>query len=193
VGAIESNNTRFIRLTAMFTDLDVKLTRPVEIDLLLPKIGAALKEILCLTISPDIKAERYDDDDEVFLPRDFRIIDQSSGTVTFKIADEPELADVVPCHVEHPMLSNEEQGDFLSVSSRSRRTPLEHALLAAVAAALSAHLDTPVIDDMSFFIEASSGLPAGEFVNTIRMSGHFDDYRKAATYFYGSLPRKKSR
>ena len=177
----------------MFTDLDVKLTRPVEIDLLLPKIGTALREILCLRTSPDIKAEWYDYNDEVFLPQNFRIIDQSSGRAIFEIDDEPENVFVEPFHVEHPMLSSEEQGDFLSVSSCSRRTPLEHALLAAVAAALSAHLDTPVIDDMSFFIEASSDLPADEFVNTIRMSGHFNDYRKAATYFYGSLPRKKSR
>lgn len=176
----------------MSIDLNLKLTRPVEIDPLLPQISTFLRVILGQVNIPNISAVGYDHDNEVFVPLKSRVIDLSSGESLFKIDidDEPEIVGVGVVQIEHPQLSDEEQGLFVYVNSGSQRTPLEFALMAAVAAAISYHLDTPVIDDRPFFTDIESQ-SANEFVDTIKVKGLFEDYRIAAQCFYESLPLRE--
>lgn len=177
----------------MSIDLNLKLTRPVEIDPLLPQISTFLRVILGQANIPNISAVGYDHDNEMFVPLKSRVIDLSSDTIFFKIDidDEPEIANVGVVQIEHPQLSDEEQGLLVYVNSGSQRTPLEFALVAAVAAAIGYHLDTPVIDDMPFFTTGIDGQSANEFVNAIKVKGIFDDYRTAAQSFYESLPLRE--
>ena len=172
----------------MSIDLNVKMRRPVEVDPLLPQISTFLRVILGQANIPNIIAVTYDYDNEVFVPIKSRVIDLSSGEILFKIDidDGPEIAGVGVVRIEDPQLSNEEQGLFAYVSSSSQRTPLEFALIAAVAAAISASLDSPVIDDMPFFTTTQSQ-SANQFVNAIKAKVSFGNYKLAAQFFYDSL------
>jgi len=176
----------------MSIDLNLKLTRPVEIDPLLPQISTFLRVILGQANIPNISAVGYDYNNEMFVPLKSSVIDLSSDTIFFKvdIDDEPEIANVGVIQIDQPELSDEEQGFFVYVNSGSQRTPLEFALMAAVAAAIGYHLDTPVIDDRPFFTDIESQ-SANEFVNAIKVKALFDDYRMAAQSFYESLPLRE--
>jgi hypothetical protein len=173
----------------MAIDLHIKLVKPVEVDTLIPLISEALREILGLSSKPNIKAEGYDYDKEVSVPLKSRLIDSQSGTIFFKIDDEPEIADITVFQAEHPQLDDEEIGAFVAISSRSQRTPLEFALLGAVAAAIGNYLDVPIIDDRPFFTGIHRQL-AREFIAAVKVKEHFDDYQIAAQTFYNSLPHR---
>ena len=173
----------------MSIDLNLKLIRPVKIDLLLPQVSKILKVILGQANIPNITAVGYDYDNKDFVPLKSNVIDLSSGMILFKmdIDEEPEIVNVGVVQIEHPQLSDEEQGSFIYVNSGSQRTPLEFALMAAVAAAIGCYLDTPVIDDRPFFT-AIQNQSANEFVNAIKVKDFFNDYRTASQVFYQSLP-----
>ena len=170
----------------MSISLTVKLVKPIVISAVLPKIGAALREVLGLSFTPTIVAEEYVSRARVPLRSD--TISLESGMIFFEVANEPEIASVVTYQTEHPLLSSEEQGVFTGVEVGSQRSPLEYALAAAVAAAFGRESGAPVDDYVPFFSEALSQSP-DSFINAIRVGGAFDDYRVAAQTFYESLPR----
>jgi hypothetical protein len=175
----------------MAIDVHIKLVKPIEVDVLIPLVSEALKEILGLANKPNIKVEGYDYDNEVSIPLKSHLIDSQSSTILFKIDDEPEIADITVFQVEHPQLDDAEIGAFVAVSSRSQRTPLEFALLGAVATAIGNYLDVPIIDDRPFFTSIHHSQSAREFIAAIKVKEHFDDYQIAAQAFYNSLPLQK--
>jgi hypothetical protein len=169
----------------MSISLTLKLVTPLPIGAMLPKIGVALQEVLRLSETPLIIAEGYVN--RIRSPLRSDTLSLGSGTIFFEIINEPEIASVVVYEIQHPLLSNEEQGVFTSVHVSSFRTPLEYALVAAVAASFSRELDTPVIDNRPFFTEVLSQ-SADSFVEAIKVKDVFEDYRLAAQAFYSLLP-----
>lgn len=166
--------------------LTLKLQRPLLIQPLLVEIGTALQEILGLTFIPVIVAEEYLNWTRIPLQSDELRLD--SNMIFFEISNESEIVSVNTYAIKEPLLSDEEQGIFVSIAAEIRRTPLEVALAASVAVTFGRELGNPIQDLATFYTPVLS--QSGEsFINAIKVREPFDDYHLAAKTFYDALLR----
>lgn len=169
----------------MSIGLGVKLTKPITIRAVLPKIGKALQEILGLSFPPEIGVEQYVD--RTWVPLQSELLTDDSKLIGFSIAGEPETVAVFAHFRGGEHLPDEPRGIFAVIEVTGTRTPLVLALTAAVATALGLESGTDIIDNMPFF-SSIFDQSAEHFVNAIKVKDGFNDYRAAADAFYRSLP-----
>lgn len=165
--------------------LAVKLTQPISIRAVLPKIGKALQEILGLSFAPEIVVEQYQD--RSWVPLKSEHLTEDSKLIGFSITGESETVAVFARYRGAEHLPEEPRDFFAVIEVTGTRTPLVLALTAAVATALGRESGTAIIDDMPFFSSVFDQ-SADHFVNTIKVKNGFNDYRAAADAFYRSLP-----
>lgn len=174
----------------MSIGLAVKLTKPVAIRAVLPKIGKALQEILGLSFAPEIVVEQYLD--RTWVPLKSELLTEDTRLIGFSIAGESETVGVFAHFRGGEHLPEEPREFFAVIEVTGPRTPLVLALTAAVATALGRESGTDIIDNMPFFSGAFDQ-PAEHFVNAIKVKDGFNDYRAAADAFYKSLPSQDAK
>lgn len=167
--------------------LVLKQKRPLIIEgTLREEIGTALQEMLGLVSRPTIVAKEYVRGTHVRV--ESYELSPASNRILFEIIGEPESATITTYEVDEPLLlSDDEQGSFVSVSPATMRTPLEAALAAAVALVFGRKLGSEIEDSATFYTCEMHQWPES-FFNAVRVSRKFDDYRAAADEFYGKLP-----
>jgi hypothetical protein len=170
--------------------LNLKLVKPLAISTLIAETSSALQEILRLSFTPIIVAEEYVNQKRI--PLRSEEVRSDSGMLFLEILNEPEVVSIVTFEVEHPLLSDEEQGAFIGISANTWRTPLEDALAAAVAVAFARKLGT-VIEDNACVYSPVLSQSAESFIDAVKVKEPFDDYRVAAQRFYEALPQALER
>lgn len=166
--------------------LVLKLKTPLIIgEPLCEELGATLQEMLGLVSRPTIVAKEYVKGAHV--PLESYELSPTSNRILFEIVGEPESATITTYEVDEPLLPDEEQGAFVSVSPATMRTPLETALAATVAFVFGRKLSSEIEDSATFYTGRLNQSP-DSFINAVKVRGKFDDYRAASDEFYGELP-----
>lgn len=160
--------------------LDLKLTKSIPINRVLPEAGKALQVMLGLTFTPIMTAEMVTDGKAL---SNADVIEPSSGVIAIRIVNEPEVATVHPFTLDFP-----DEKTYVAVSLQTWRTPLEAALVAAVAIAFGRYLRGEINDSASFY-SAVLSQSATELMERLKLNKSFDDQRLAAQEFYDSLPK----
>jgi hypothetical protein len=166
----------------MPVSLRVKISGPINLSSLLPKVSATLAEILGLPYAPEIVAEEYVGGQLKRVGSE-TISCKDGGTVFLRIPEGADNASLF-CYerqIEHE--TGEESLPLAVIEVGSGRTPVDFAIAAAVAAALARENNTDVVDDMPFFTEEFEQ-PADRFIEGVRVKGLFNDYRTAAEAFF---------
>lgn len=164
--------------------LVLELTNSIPINQVLPIVSNALRGILSLTFTPVVVAEKISSGEAVL---DTDLIEPSSEMIAFKIVNEPEVATTHAYILDYP-----EEKTHVAVSLQRWRTPLESALVAAVAIAFGEFLKEEIYDSASFYSTVPSQ-SATELLERLKLNKNFDDYRFAAQEFYNSLPKAMAR
>jgi hypothetical protein len=160
--------------------IDLELKNNIPIGPVLPEVGKALQEILALTYIPVIIAE-FSVKNEPLI--DSYLIEPSSELIAVKIENEPEIATIITYTMDYPI-----EESRVAVSFCSYRTPLEVALVAAVAIALGRFLKEDIYDS-SLFYQTVLNQSAARLAENLRLEGSFDDYKLAAQELYNKLPK----
>ena len=154
--------------------LRVDRVRPVQIDAILPRIGAALKDILGLKREPRLVATKMYRLDDI-LPGTYCI---NPGATNIGIRVDGEVAAV--------SVFSREGIDHLVISPDCWRTNLESALAAAVAIALAEHSETEISDSALAYTTTFSQ-SADSFAESVRVDKTFDNINEAAEAFFAGL------
>ena len=119
---------------------------------LLPKVSAALQEILGLREPTKIVLEEWADGQLTGSAP--RTISTQSPLVSFRIFDDPDDIAYLHCYLRGVHEPGDEATPQALVDVGSGRKPLDFALAAAVAAAVARENNSDVVDDMPFFSKA---------------------------------------
>jgi hypothetical protein len=170
-------------------DLMVGLAHTMSLDSIESCVSRALADVLSLGGLPAVHAQ-FDAKKEVDSEAT-QNLSMDSPSVLCSLQGEPDQIQIVPFCV--PVRSRhgiDEDSAFVSVSSFRPRSALGHALTAAVAIGVAREQGLP-IEDQSLFFTSSEFLSSEEFLKRIRVSPASENYYRAASILYESLPKSK--
>lgn len=169
----------------MSINLKVRLTRALDINVLLPMIETALSEVLHVPTIPVVMAREYHNGS--WLPLSSKELDSLSPIVGFSVAGEDGLvsASIYKRREEHFTEEDwvkDELGDVISLEACDPNAPIVLALLAAVAIAIGRACGSLIIDDLPFYTNNFDSLP-DDFAKAVEINGKYGNYNLAAIEF----------
>jgi len=165
------------------------IEEPIKTSELLPKVSAALKEILGLPDPPRIVVEEWTFGRLAASPP--QTISTKSGMVSFRIPGDPDEVAYLYCYRSAVHEPSDEATPQAGIDVGSGRRPLDFALAAAIAAAVARDNNSDVIDDTPFFSKAMDQ-PGDSFIESVRVKHSFDDHHRAAKTFFEALYGKRA-
>jgi hypothetical protein len=150
----------------MSVDLLIDSVRPISVKPRLPKIAAALTELLDLTSVPTLEMQRLEDRKILPVVADQVGID-NAPFILISIAGEPETVGLVG------------RADHLTVTIFGPRSSLQYALGAATAIVVAREFRSGLWDDRKVF-GGEEYTSAENLLERLRVLGPHDDYRDAA-------------